>query len=118
MKGFAERLLPYDDNSRYFDRPISRIGSLMPYHGHVVPTVVVDALNHMIDAMADGETVFNESYTDEEKRADPGKGRTGYSSSGESGTRRSRSSALVEASRTWALFMRGCRSLLRSAGKA
>lgn len=77
LKGFAERLLPWDDNSRYLDTPLSRVGSLMPYHGHVDPEVVVAALNHMIDKAAAGETVFYDFYTDQQKREDAAKRNTG-----------------------------------------
>jgi hypothetical protein len=77
LKEFAERLLPGDDNSRYYDIPLRRAGSLMPYHGHVVPAVVVEALNRMIDNAAAGETVFNEFYTEQEQQEDPTKRNTG-----------------------------------------
>jgi acetyl esterase/lipase len=49
----------------------------MPYHGHVVPAVVVEALNRMIDNAAAGETVFNEFYTEQEQQEDPTKRNTG-----------------------------------------
>jgi acetyl esterase/lipase len=45
----------------------------MPYHGHVNPNDVVSALNHMIDEVNSGKTVFCDFYTDEQKRQDPGK---------------------------------------------
>ena len=77
LKNFAECLLPNDDNSRYYDTRFSRVGSLMPYHSHVVPMVVLDALNHMIDNAAVGETVFYDFYTDQQKQADPRKRHTG-----------------------------------------
>lgn len=77
LKEFAERLLPGYDNSRYYDTPLSRVGSLMPYHRHVVPTVVLEALNRMIGNAAAGETVFSEFYTEQEQRNDPAKSNTG-----------------------------------------
>ena len=77
LKEFAERLLPGDDNGRYYDIPLSRVGSLMPYHGHVVPAVVVAALNRMINNAAAGETVFHEFYTEQEQREDPRKRHSG-----------------------------------------
>jgi hypothetical protein len=43
--GYARRLLPRDDVAIDDALPIERIGSLLPYHSHVVPDVVLDALN-------------------------------------------------------------------------
>lgn len=41
FKGFGELMLPWEDNSRYFDTRLSQVGSLMPYHGSVDADVVV-----------------------------------------------------------------------------
>src|SRR5437868_5121106 len=35
FKGFGELMLPWEDNTRYFDTRLNQVGSLMPYHGHV-----------------------------------------------------------------------------------
>ncbi len=75
--GFGELLLPRDDNSGYYNTQLHNVGSLMPYHSHVEPNIVVGALNHMIDEVNDGKTVFYEFYTDEQKQQDPNKGNTG-----------------------------------------
>src|SRR3954465_4557979 len=48
FKGFGELMLPWEDNTRYFDTRLNQVGSLMPYHGHVNADVVVGALNHLI----------------------------------------------------------------------
>ena len=77
FKGYGELLLPSDDNSGYFNMRLTDIGTLMPYHGHVNPNDVVSALNHMIDEVNSGKTVFYDFYTDEQKRQDPGKRFTG-----------------------------------------
>lgn len=74
---FAERLLPRDDSSRFYDTPLSRVGSLMPYHSHVVPAVVVGALNRLIDDAARGDTVFHEFYSERQQRDDTAKRHTG-----------------------------------------
>jgi acetyl esterase/lipase len=68
--GFSRLLLPWDD--RRYDRqmPIRDIGSLLPYHTHVDPAVVVSSLNRMIDDASTGKTIFYDIYTDAEKRAD------------------------------------------------
>jgi hypothetical protein len=48
--------------------PIERIGSLLPYHSHVVPDVVLDALNYLIDEVGRGTPVFHELYTPAEQQ--------------------------------------------------
>jgi hypothetical protein len=56
--GFAPQVLPWDDRAYDEQLPLSRIDSLLPYHTHVDPHTVVAGLNRMIDAAADGRTVF------------------------------------------------------------
>lgn len=70
-------LLPWDDRAYDESMPISKIGSLLPYHSNVDPEEVVSALNRMIDDAGDGDTVFYDIYTPEEKRADPSRANTG-----------------------------------------
>jgi acetyl esterase/lipase len=77
FKGFGELLLPLDNNMGYYDKPLRDVGSLMPYHNHVVPDIVVGAINHMIDQVNDGKTIFYDFYTHEQKQQDPGKINTG-----------------------------------------
>ena len=47
--GHGRLILPWDDRTYDEDMRLSNIGSLLPYHSHVSPEVVVGALNHMID---------------------------------------------------------------------
>lgn len=75
--GFGELLLPWDDNSEYYNIKLDNIGSLMPYHSHVKPEDVLGALNHMIDEANDGKTIFYDFYTNEQKQQDPDKMNTG-----------------------------------------
>jgi len=77
FKGFGDLLLPLDNNSAYYNTLLSDVSSLMPYHSHVEPAVVVGALNHMIDEANAGRTIFYNFYTEEQKRQDPGKKYTG-----------------------------------------
>ena len=56
---------------------LRNIGSLLPYHSHVDPGTVVSALNHMIDDVNNGKTVFYEFYTEEEKKEQRTKSNTG-----------------------------------------
>jgi acetyl esterase/lipase len=77
FKGFGELLLPRDNNSGYYHTQLRNVGSLMPYHGHVEPDIVVGAMNHMIDEVANGKKIFYNFYTQEQKQQDPGKENTG-----------------------------------------
>jgi acetyl esterase/lipase len=77
FKGFGRLILPGDDNSYYYDTPLSNVHSLMPYHSHVNPDIVVAALNRMIDEVKDGKTVFYDFYTGQQKQEDPSKEPTG-----------------------------------------
>lgn len=77
FRGFGELLLPWLDNRRYYTTPLQDVGSLMPYHSHVNPDVVVSALNRMIDDVDAGQTIFYTIYTDKEKQTDPVKQGTG-----------------------------------------
>jgi acetyl esterase/lipase len=69
--GFSRLILPWDDKLPGADLPIRNIGSLLPYHTHVDPAVVVSSLNRMIDDASAGKTIFYDIYTDAEKQAEP-----------------------------------------------
>ena len=77
FKGFSQLMLPRAHDTYYLDTPLSNVRSLMPYHGHVDPDIVVGALNHMIDEVNDGKTIFYDFYTEQQKREDPSKESTG-----------------------------------------
>jgi hypothetical protein len=75
--GFAPLLLPWDDRRYDTATPLSDIGSLLPYHTHVDPGVVVSSLNRMIDDVSAGRTVFYDIYTDDQKEAEQSRRDTG-----------------------------------------
>jgi len=75
--GFGRLLLPWDDRRVDMTMRLREIGSLLPYHTHVDPAVVVSSLNRMIDDAAAGRTVFHDFYTAGEKEADPSRRNTG-----------------------------------------
>ena len=75
--GFGRLLLPWDDRSVDAAMRLREIGSLLPYHTHVDPAVVVSSLNRMIDDAAAGRTVFHDFYTAAEKEAEPSRRNTG-----------------------------------------
>jgi len=77
LAGYAHLMLPWDDRPYDPDTRLDDIGSLLPYHTHVVPEVVVGALNRIIGDVGNGNTVFFDFYTDEQKQADRSKARTG-----------------------------------------
>jgi acetyl esterase/lipase len=70
FKGFGELMLPRDGNADYYDTRLNQVGSLMPYHSHVNPDIVVGALNHMIDEVNVGRTIFYDFYTEGQKQGD------------------------------------------------
>lgn len=77
FNGFGELLLSRDNNSAYYNTPLSNVGTLMPYHSHVNPDDVLAALNYMIDKVEDGQTIFYDFYTKEQKQSDTRKENTG-----------------------------------------
>jgi Esterase/lipase len=77
FKGFGELLLPSDNNTRYYNTPISNIGALMPYHNAVHPEEEVAALNRLIDDVNDNKSVFYSFYNEQQIKQDPRKSNTG-----------------------------------------
>ena len=75
--GFAHLILPWDDRAYDEQMPLTRIGSLLPYHTHVDPETVAAGLNRMIDDAASGKTVFYRFYSDARTQQEPAKGNTG-----------------------------------------
>jgi acetyl esterase/lipase len=74
---FARLLLPWDGRTYDEDMRLSEIASLLPYHSHVSPMVVVSALNHMIDDARNEKTIFYNIYSDAQKRDEPAREHTG-----------------------------------------
>jgi acetyl esterase/lipase len=75
--GFARQILPWDGRAYDADMPLSDVGSLLPYHSHVEPDIVVGALNRMIADVNHGKTVFYDIYDEAQKRAQSAKANTG-----------------------------------------
>jgi acetyl esterase/lipase len=75
--GFSRLLLPWDDRTYDDTMRLRNVGSLLPYHSHVNPGTVVSALNHMIDDVNNGKTVFYEFYAEEERKEQRTKSNTG-----------------------------------------
>lgn len=77
FKGFGNLLLPLDNNTRYYKTAITNIAALMPYHNAVNPNDVVKAINHLIDDVNNDKTIFYNFYTEDQKKQDPNKNKTG-----------------------------------------
>ena len=75
--GFAPLILPWDDRACDEHMPLTRIGSLLPYHTHVDPETVTSALNRMIDEVAAGKTVFYRFYSAAQRQQQPARTNTG-----------------------------------------
>ncbi len=76
FKGFGDLLLPWDDNSDYYNTRLVNVGSLMPYHSNVRTDIVLSAVNHLIDEVDNSKTIFY-NYTEQQKKEDPDKRNTG-----------------------------------------
>lgn len=77
FSGYARLLLPWDDRHYDENMPLSQISTLLPYHSHVAPEMVVQALNWMIDDAGNGQAMFYDFYTETEKQVQPSKKNTG-----------------------------------------
>jgi acetyl esterase/lipase len=75
--GFGRLLLPWDGRRYDVTMRLSNLGSLLPYHSHVDPVVLVSSLNRMIDDASVGRRVFHDIYTEAQKQVDPSRKDTG-----------------------------------------
>ena len=113
--GFGRLLLPWDDRRYDATMPLRNIGSLLPYHSHVDPVVVVSALNRMIDDASAGRTVFYDVYTDARSRRNRHARTRACFSSAASPELRLRSLRRAAGLPTWAPCTRASRTPSRSA---
>jgi acetyl esterase/lipase len=70
FKGFSQLILPWDNNTDYYNTPLCDVRKLMPFHSNVDPNIVVSSLNHMIDEVNMGKTIFYNFYNEEQKLKD------------------------------------------------
>jgi len=75
--GFGTLLLPWDSRRIDATMHLRKIATLLPYHTHVDPAVVVSSINRMIDDASAGCTVFYDYYTAAEKQQEPSRKATG-----------------------------------------
>ena len=74
---FGRFLFPTERGMPDSSMQLSAIGSLLPYHNHIDTDTTLDVINEMLRMVRDGDTIFYEIYSDEEKEADPTKENTG-----------------------------------------
>jgi len=77
FKGFARRLLPWDDRDVDEQVRLSDIGTLLPYHTNIDIPSTVAALNRLVSDAAAGQQVFYELYDDAERKAERDKAHAG-----------------------------------------
>jgi acetyl esterase/lipase len=75
--GFSHLILPWDDRAYDENLQLAHIGSLLPYHSHVDPEAVSNALNRMIDDASSGRTVFYRFFSEGQMQQQPGRKHTG-----------------------------------------
>lgn len=75
--GFGHLILPWDDRAYDEGLRLTQIGSLLPYHTHVDPETVTNALNRMIDDASSGQTVFYRFYSEAQIEQQPARQHTG-----------------------------------------
>ncbi|MGL5514257.1 MAG: alpha/beta hydrolase [Sporomusa sp.] len=75
--GFSRFILPLDNGIRNTGMKLNNIGSLLPYHSSINPDTTVRVINHMIDEVSNGKTIFYDFYTEQQKQEDSTKKATG-----------------------------------------
>lgn len=71
LAGFGDHLVPRPEDAQS-NLPLREVGRLMPWHSHVRPHVVLQAVNRMIADVFAGKKVFYSFYEEQHKRARTG----------------------------------------------
>ena len=77
FKGFSRFLLPGEMHRIEGRMSLDDVPLLLPYHSHIRVETTVAVLNHLIDEVTAGTTVFYDFYAENQKKADPAKENTG-----------------------------------------
>jgi acetyl esterase/lipase len=77
FNGFGRFILPSENGLYDRNMQLKNINSLLPYHNHITPDTTVQVINHMIDDINDGKTIFYDFYTEQQKQKDHTKKSTG-----------------------------------------
>lgn len=75
--GYGKFLFPIEYRMPGSEMTLDDIGALLPYHNYISTDTTVGVINTMLAKASNGETIFYDIYTDEEKQADPTKENTG-----------------------------------------
>jgi acetyl esterase/lipase len=75
--GFGRFIFPGETDKLNKNMQLNNISSLLPLHNHIIPGVTVRVINHMIDDINRGKTIFYDYYTEPEKLEDPARKSTG-----------------------------------------
>lgn len=73
FEGFGQFILPGGNSRIRDDMRLDSIDWLLPYHNHIDPSTTLGVINHMIDEVNEGRTIFYDFYTEEQKGEDPSK---------------------------------------------
>jgi acetyl esterase/lipase len=77
FRDFGERMLPRDNNTAIYDTRLSNDTGRLPYDLNNMPSIVINVLNHLIDEVNNGKTIFYDFYTEQQKQRDRAKEYTG-----------------------------------------
>lgn len=80
LKHFAYQILPWDNRDYDMDMKLVEIDTMLPYHSNVDTDTVIAPLNYMLDETSEGNVVFYDIYSEEEKQNDLTKKTQDYSS--------------------------------------
>ena len=69
FQSFGRYILPWDNDNNY-DKQLNDVSLFLPLHNCVDPEIVVGAINHMIDEVEGGKTIFYDFYTKQQKQKD------------------------------------------------
>lgn len=77
FRGFGRFILPLDRGTADLRMPLSRMGTLLPYHSHVNPEKAVEIINRMVEEAGTGRQIFYSFYSGKQKRQDASRENTG-----------------------------------------
>lgn len=77
FRGFGRFILPLDRGTADLRMPLSRMGTLLPYHSHVNLEKAVEIINRMVEEAGTGRQIFYSFYSGKQKRQDASRENTG-----------------------------------------
>ncbi|MFC1967354.1 alpha/beta hydrolase [Chloroflexota bacterium] len=87
FKGFAQFIFPLERGMPNESMTLENVASLLPYHSNVRASEAADAINTMINMIDNGQPVFYDIYSEQEKQDDASREATGlFFFRGEPGT--------------------------------